>query len=196
MKCFPTDVPISPLRLASNYRDYYGDYHAVLTELIDQILGAACYVPRVYHAPDTEAENAGVAANDYLEYALEVPAGSFILGFLHCFTSRASADGANPPVGSGFRFQLTDVALKYPFFDKPMPEAWLLNDAPSSNPSGVLGAGLYVLNPSTRLLAAPYPVTPPGILKVQFWNTLAVVNKLVRLSVLAAVPADFFEKGT
>lgn len=186
--CFPTNPPISPLRLASNYRDYFGDAHACLTALIDPIIDAACYVPRVFHAPDTGTENAGVAGNDYLEYVLAIPAGSFILAYLHGFTSLASLDGVNPPVQSGFRFQITDVERGYRWFEKPVPEAFLLNDAPSSNPQSVLGAGLYTLNPSPRLLTAPYPVAPPGVFKVEFWNTLAVLNKNIRLSLLVAVP--------
>lgn len=192
--CFPTQVPISPLRLHSAYRDYFGDPDAKLTALVDPILDAACYVPRIFHAPDTETENAGVAAKQYLEYALALPQGSFIIGYLHTFTSRASEDGTNPPVRSGFRFNITDVNAQYRFFEKPVPETWLLNDAPSSNPQSPLGAGLYVLNPAVRLLTAPYPVTPPGIFKVEFWNTLATTNKLIRLSLLVAVPDE--DSGT
>lgn len=186
--CFPTRVPFSPLRLASNYRDYYGDPHAKLTELIDPFLEAACYVPRIYHAPDTETETVGLDANGYLEYVLAIPAGSFLLGFLHTFTGLANPGNAsNPPVGSSFRFQLTDVERSYRFFDKPIPEAFLLNDIPSFNPEG-LTAPIYVLNPSPRLLPAPYPVAPPGVFKVEFWNVLNSHNPDVRLSLVAAVP--------
>ena len=188
--CFPTQVPISPLRLHSAYRDYFGDPDSKLTALIDPILDAACYVPRIFHAPDTETEDAGLAAKQYLEYALALPAGSFIVGYLHAFTSRASLNATDPPVRSGFRFNITDVGRQYRFFEKPVPETWLLNDAPSRNPQSPLAAGLYVLNPAPRLLTAPYPVTPPGIFKVEFWNTLSVTNKLVRLSLLVAVPDE------
>jgi hypothetical protein len=113
---------------------------------------------------------------------------------LHTFSSRASLNATDPPVRSGFRFQITDVARQFRFFEKPVPETWLLNDAPSSNPQSPLGAGLYVLNPAPRLLTAPYPVTPPGIFKVEFWNTLDVTNTLVRLSLLVAVPDE--DSGT
>lgn len=188
MKCFPTDVPFSPLRLASNYRDYFGDAHAVLTELIDPILEAACYVPRIFHAPDTATENQGVAANGYLEYALALPPGAFVLGYLHTFTSLGSLNATDPPVQSSFKFQITDIERRYRLFEKPVPEAWLLNDAPSSNPQAIFSAGLYVLNPSPRLLTAPYPVAPPGMFKVEFWNTLPSVNTGVRLSLLVAIP--------
>jgi hypothetical protein len=194
--CFPTRPPINPLRLASNYRDYWGDLDARLTELTDPLLDAACYVPRIFHAPDTEAENLGVLANDFLEYVLVLPAGSFIVGFQHCFTSLANPnDSGNPPVRSSFRFQITDVQKQYRFFEKPVPEAWLLNDAPSSNPQGLIN-GLYNLNPSPRLLPALYPVTPPGEFRVEFWNTLASTNTGIRLSLLVAIPdLDLLGRG-
>jgi hypothetical protein len=189
--CFPTKPPINPLRLASNYRDYWGNADARLTELTDPLLDAACYVPRIYHAPGTEEELAGVGPRDYMEYALALPPGSFIVGYMHTYTSLANAaDADNPPVRSSFRFQLTDVHKQYRFFEKPVPEAWLLNDAPSSNAQSPVGAGLYVLNPSPRLLTALYPVTPPGMFKVEFWNTLDTLNTGVRLSLLLAVPDE------
>jgi len=189
--CFPTKPPFNPLRLASNYRDYWGDADARLAELTDPLLDAACYVPRIFHAPDTEAENAGVDPQDYREYVLALPAGSFIVGYLHSFTGQLNAsDPDNPPVRSSFRFQITDVQKQFRFFEKPIPEAWLLNDAPSSNTLAQISGGLYVLNPSPRLLTALYPVTPPGVFKVEFWNTLDTVNTGVRLSLLVAVPDE------
>lgn len=189
--CFPTKPPFNPLRLASNYRDYWGDADARLAELTDPLLDAACYVPRIFHAPDTEAENTGVAAEDYLEYVLTLPAGSYIVGYLHNFTGLLNAnDPATPPVRSSFRFQITDVQKQYRFFEKPLPEAWLLNDSPSSNPLAQTAGGLYVLNPSPRLLTALYPVTPPGVFKVEFWNVLDELNTGVRLSLLVAVPDE------
>ena len=188
--CFPTKPPINPLRLASNYRDYWGDVHAMLAELTDPLCDAACYVPRIFHAPDTEGENAGVAAQDFREYVLVLPAGSFIVGYLHTYTGRLNAnDAANPPVRSSFRFQLTDVQKQYRFFEKPIPEAWLLNDSPARNALGQF-TGLNVLNPSPRLLTALYPVTPPGVFKVEFWNTLDTTNTGIRLSFLVAVPDE------
>lgn len=187
-QCFPTRPPISPLRLASNYRDYYGDAHAKLAELIDPILGAGCYVPRIIHAPDSPAELAGVPGGGFLDYGLVIPTGSWILGFQHCYTSAPSANTTDPPVTSSFRFQITDVERQYKFFRNPVPEAYLLNDIPTSNAVSVLTGLLTVLNPSLRLLPAPYPVAPPGLFKLEFWNMLATVNTGVRLSLLVAEP--------
>ncbi len=189
--CFPTQAPFSPLRLASDYRDFWGDADARLAEMVDPLLSAACYVPRVFHAPSTEDENAGLAARGYLEYALALPAGSFIVGFQHSYTGLANPnDAANPPVLSSFRFQITDVRMQYRFFEKPLPEAWLLNDVPTSNAAGLVAGGLYVPNPSPRLLTALYPVTPPGMFRVEFWNLLNSTNAGVRLSLFVAVPDE------
>jgi hypothetical protein len=189
MICFPTQPPFNPLRLSSNYRDYFGDSHAKLTALTDQICNAGCYIPRIFHAPDTSAENAGVPANGYIEYALSLPAGSFIIAFMHAFTSQGSLNTTDPPVQSGFRCQITDVKAQYKFFNKPVPEAYFLNDVPSSNASSPFNVDdLYVLNETPRLLPGPYPVVPPGMFKVEFWNLLASTNNLIRLSFLVAVP--------
>lgn len=189
MICFPTQPPLNPLRLASNYRDYFGDPHAKLTALTDQICNASCYIPRIYHAPDTSTENAGVTEDGYCEYVLTLPAGSFILAFMHSFTSLGSANTTDPPVGSGFRCQITDVKADYKFFNKPVPEAYFLNDVPSANPTAPLNVtSLYVLNQTPRLLPGPYPVVPPGMFKVEFWNLLNSTNDLIRLSLLVGIP--------
>lgn len=195
MICFPQQVPFNPLRLASNFRDFWGDQHALFTAMTDPLVDKACYIPRIYHAPDTEDENAGVAANGYLEYALTLPPGAFILGFLHAYCGGASANATDAPVTAGFKFQITDVQRAYRWFAKPLPETWLLQDQPSYNPQAVVGnAPLTVLNPSPRLLAAPYPVAPRGVFKIEFWNCLVngsnapIANTGIRLSVLAAVP--------
>jgi hypothetical protein len=191
---FPTQPPFNPLRLASNYRDHFGDPNALLTEMTDAIIKSGCYVPRIFHAPDTADENIGLTPNGYLEYALALPPGSFILAYLHSFCSGASANTTDPPVTSGFRCQITDVVPDYKFFEKPVPEAYFLNDIPSANPQSPLSATfLSVQNPTPRLLMAPYPVVPPGIFRVEFWNILqvagvAAANNLVRLSFLVAIP--------
>lgn len=188
-KCFPLAPPFNPLCLASNYRDYFGDANACLTEIVTSRINAAgCYVSRIFHAPDTSTETAGVRANGFLEYVLSIPAGSFIMGFLHTFTS-GSPSATDAPVSSGFKFQITDVGRDYRWFAKPLPEAWLLNDEPSSNSQELSQLPIRVLNPSPRLLPAAYPVAPPGSFKIEFWNQLSSVNSLIRLSLLVAVPS-------
>jgi len=195
--CVPTTVPIKPLRLRETYRDYYGDAHAALAEMFDRIQDAGCYEPRIFHAPDTQSENAGLQVDGYLEYVMALPPGSFIVGFLHACTSLVQPNLDQAPVVSGFTFQLTDVDRDYRLFAKPVPEVYLLQDRPSvlaafaDDPSGP-----PVLLPAPRLLPAPYPVTPPGVFRVEFWNQApagafgegSTVNKFIRLSLLVAVP--------
>ena len=50
-----------------------------------------------------------------------------------------------------------------------------------------------MLNPSTRLLMAPYPVAPPGQFKVEFWNILLQLidptsNPYISLDFVVAEP--------
>lgn len=193
--CVSTQPAIAPLRYAPDYRDYFGSAHEHLAEMLDSIVNSDCYRLRVFHTPDSTTENAGVPANGYLEYALELPPGSLILGFLHSSTLVVNPnDAADPPVGSGFRVQITDVERNYRFFQKPVPEAYFLNDMPSTNPLGPYdGNRLYLLNPSLRLLMAPYPVAPPAQFKIEFWNIYApdsvpTSNPLVELDFVVAEP--------
>jgi hypothetical protein len=190
----PSTPAISPLRLAPDYRDYFGSAHAHLVETIERIVNSDCYRFRVFHVPDSTTENAGVPVNGYLGYALELPPGSIILGFLHSNTPIPNTNNAgDPPVGSSFRCQITDVERNYRFFQKPVPEAYFLNDIPSTNSQGPF-SGLYCLDPSLRLLMAPYPVAVPGQFKVEFWNIyqnadhIPAINKLVELDFVVAEP--------
>ena len=191
--CVPTTPAIAPLRLAPDYRDFFGRAHEHLAETIDAIVNSDCYRLRIFHAPDSTSENAGVPSLGYSEYALELPPGSLILGFLHSSTYNVT-DEDDPPANSGFRVQITDVARNYKFFQKPVPDAFFLNDILSQNAEGPFSGGnLYVLNPSTRLLMAPYPVAPPGQFKVEFWNILLQLidptsNPYISLDFVVAEP--------
>jgi hypothetical protein len=186
--CVSTVPAIAPLRLAPDYRDFFGRAHEHLAEMVDAIVNSDCYRLRIFHAPDSTTETAGVSSLGYVEYALELPPGSLILGFLHSSTVN-EPDATNPPVTSGFRVQITDVERNYKFFQKPVPDAFFLNDIVSQNAQGPFAGGnLYVLNPSTRLLAAPYPVAPPGQFKVEFWNILSEVNDFISIDFVVAEP--------
>lgn len=188
--CVPTTPAIAPLKLAPDFRDYPGRYHERLAYLIDTIVNADCFRPRYYHAPDSPTENAGIPANGYLEYVLQITPGSVLLGFLRSNTPVQNPNtSTDPPVGSGYRCQITDVERQYKFFQKPVPEAYFLNDIPSTNPLGPYdGENLYVLNPALRLLPHPYPITAPGLLKVEFWNLLTSSNVNVALDFVVVEP--------
>jgi hypothetical protein len=167
-----------------DYREYWGDQHAKLVELTDAIQEAGCFTPRIYHAPDSTQENAGVT--DYLEYILALPLGSWILGYLHNTTSQASPSA--PPALSGYSCQITDMARNWKFFDKPVPEVYFLN-GPSAPYFGSTSA-LVQTPASPRLLTCPYPVTPPGQFKIEFWNQIGGTNKQCQLNLLVAVPEE------
>lgn len=192
--CVPTTPAIAPLRFDPSYRDYFGRAHEHLCSRIDQIVNADCFRIRIFHAPDFTTELAGVPALGYVEYALPLPPGSILLGFLRTNTPVANPSTASaPPVGSGYRVQITDVHRSYRFFQRPVPEAYFLNDAPGSDPNGPFaGENLYVQLPTLRLLQAPYPVAAPGQFKVEFWNIQNQSNSLVSLDFVVADP----ERGT
>lgn len=189
--CSPLDTLLNPLKLAPAYRDFWGDQNSRFVEKTDPICDAACYVPRVFHAPDNKTELAGVPSRGYLEFILPIPAGSFILGFLHNTARKNVNNFAGPPADSGFSCQITDVRRDFKFFSRPVPETYFLNDATAPTDFGVFAGGNpYVQCPAPRLLPAPYPITPPGELLIEFWNQQPAANNLIQLSLLVAVPAE------
>ena len=182
--CVTTTPAIAPLRLQSDYRDYFGRQHEKLVELIDPILAPACFQPQHFHAPSSDEEIAGVAALGYLEYIAELPAGSFILGFEHTTVSFQNTDAGT--AFSGYKCQITDIERNYLLFDKPVSEAFFLNDQLSADHAGFLD--LRVLNPAARLLTAPYPVAPSGQFRFEFWDISGAANTGLQLTVIVAVP--------
>src|SRR5882672_1979307 len=184
--CVSNIFSINPLRLLTDYREYWGDQHARLVEMTDSIQTAGCFTPRIFHAPDSTQENAGVT--DYLEYILTLPLGSWILGYIHNTTSQSSP--SSPPSLSGFSCQITDVVRNWKFFDKPVPEVYFLKGPGFPYTDGASTFALTQRPASPRLLTAPYPVTPPGQFKIEFWNQLGTLNKLCQLNFLVAVPEE------
>lgn len=185
--CITPVFPINPLRMPPDYREYWGDQHARFVEMTDAIQQSGCYLFRIYHVPVFSDEIVGSA--DYLAAIMTIPPGSWILGYLHNTTSQASPNA--PPALGGFSCQITDVARNWKFFDKPVPEVYFLNGPASPFADGLSTSALVQRPASPRLLTAPYPVTPPGHFKVEFWNSLqGVINKLMQMSFLVAIPED------
>jgi len=186
------------LRLSPLFRDYFEESQARFTERLDGFAQLGCFVPRFFHAPDSEAQFQGVAANDYLEYLLTLPVGSFIIGYLHTTSSAPNSAGpatfpvANvPPNPSGFSCQITDLAIDHKWFSSPVPEAFFINDnllGPSTNPPYPGNTNGYTFPSFPRLLPVPYPVVGPGQFRVEFWNSLDAVNTDVQLTFLVMVP--------
>ena len=67
------------------------------------------------------------------------------------------------------------MGLDYSFFNQPVEDAYFTNP-------GMTGGG------PSRLLTRPYPVTPPGQIRFQFWNQAAVANAFIQLALLVAEP--------
>ncbi len=187
------------LRLSPLYRDYWGEQMAAFTAHLDGFARLGCYVPRFFHAPDSESQFVGIAANGYKSYLLSLPIGAFVVGFLHSPSSAPSSSGPAPtpvlnipPNASGFTCQVTDLALDHKWFSRPMEEAWFINDnllGPSSTFPPYIANTLGFTFPSfPRLLPAPYPIVPPGQLVVEFWNALDVTNTDCQMTFLVLVP--------
>lgn len=192
--CCPT-LTENLMRLSPIFRDYWGEQVARFVERTDVFCKAGCFVPRFYHAPSSDDQFVGVAARGYIPYVLALPIGSYVLGFLHTTSSAPGAPGfaPAPPNPSGFTCQITDLSVNHKWFTRPMPEAWFINDffAPGGNntyPPYPLNTQGYTWPNFPRLLAVPYPIVPPGRLKVEFWNSLASVNTDVQMTFLVMVP--------
>lgn len=192
--CVPS-ITENPLRLSPLFRDYWGEQMARFTERTDFISQKGCYVPRFYHAPDSEQEAAGLGPNDYRPYLLSLPIGSFIVGFNHT-TSSAPNSQKNEVVtnASGFTMQITDLAIDHKWFSRPAEEAYFINDAlliapnDGGNPPYPDNTQGFTFPSFTRLLPVPYPVVPPGQFQVEFWNSLDVLNDDVQMTFLVMVP--------
>jgi hypothetical protein len=188
--CVPSQTD-NPLRLSPLFRDYWGEQMAAFTRRTDLFARAGCYVPRFFHAPDSETQFKGLAAGGYLTYLLSLPIGSFILGYLHTTSSAPNSNGGGvPPNASGFTCQITDLALDHKWFSRPAEEAYFVNDDFTTTAGPPYTASTHgVTFPSTpRLLTQPYPVVPPGQFVVEFWNALSSLNTDVQMTFLVMVP--------
>jgi hypothetical protein len=186
------------LTLSPLYHDYWGEQMAAYTRRLDGFANRGCYVPRFFHAPDSESQFVGLAANGYKTYLLALPLGSFIVGFLHTTSSAPGSSGPAtapvinvPPNASGFTCQITDLAIDHKWFSHPIEEAWFINDnllGPSTFAPYANNTKGFTWPSFPRLLPVPYPVVAPGQLQVEFWNSLDVLNNDVQLTFLVLVP--------
>jgi hypothetical protein len=190
--CVPS-ITENPLKLSPLYREYWGEQMASFTRRTDVFARAACYVPRFFHAPDSQKQALGVPANGFVSYLLSLPIGSFLLGYLHTTSSAGESNGTGlPPNQSGFTCQVTDLSIDHEFFSRPAQEAWFVNDQfviTGPNPQPYTNSQHGYTFPSTpRLLPVPYPIVPPGQLLVEFWNSLSEPNTDVQMTFLVMVP--------
>lgn len=160
---------LNPLSLQPSYRDWWPQYAPNQLALMEGINRSGCYVPRFYVAPSggNLVQNA-VAPGQYVNWVLEIPAGSFIWGFYH---------------GSiqNYSLQITDLGMAYKWFNTPIPDSVLLSDPGSP-----------------YLLPAPYPVMAPGTFLFEFWSTQTIGDAatLLSLTVGVAVPVSELYQGS
>jgi hypothetical protein len=159
-------VNLNPLSLNAAYRDWWPQFPPNQLELLGGINASRCYVPRFYVAPSggNLVQNA-VAAGQYVNFVLEIPAGSFIYGFFH---------GA----AQGYSLQITDLGLTYKFFNTPIPDSVLVSDPGEC-----------------YLLPCPHPVMAPGTFFFEFWSTLTTGTSLLSLTLGVAVPVEAIYAG-
>lgn len=159
---------LNPQELQVSYRDWWPQFDPNTLYLLDGINSSRCYVPRFFVAPSNGnlVQNAQ-APQAYVNFVLEVPAGSFAYGFYH---------GSN----QSFTMQVTDLGLGYKWFNTPIPDAIFESDP---------GA--------PYLFPAPYPVMSPGTLFFEFWSTQALgsASTLLSMTLGVAVPVEAVYRG-
>jgi hypothetical protein len=152
---------LNPQELHSSYRDWWPEFDPNTVALMDAINRSGCYVPRFYVAPagGNLVQNTQPPGS-YVNFVLQVPAGSFLFGIYM----------AGP---SGFSMQITDLGLTYRWFNTPIPQS-IFNSDPGA----------------PYLFPALYPVMEPGTFLCEFWSTVAIGGAATDLSVTigAAVP--------
>ena len=147
--------------LHAAYRDWWDEFNPMSIALMDGINKSKCFVPRFFTAPagGNLSQNT-VAANAYVNYVMEIPAGSFIWGIYNA-------------ASHNFSVQITDMALSRMFFNTPVPDSFLIADP---------GA--------PYLFPAPYPVMSPGTFLFEFYSSSSAGGNLMYLTLGVAVPVD------
>lgn len=144
-------------QLDSNYADYWAEYLPYELENWWPIVNAGCYVPRWYMAPSQDLMN--MTAGQYVEFALQLPAGSFILAIGHS----PKVDEKLFTAAGLFTCQITDVSVDHQWFSNPVPDAFFFKQNGTRNG--------YVL-------PKPYPVILPGNFRTEFWCRTAGICEL------------------
>ena len=137
---------INSLSLYPFLRPTWGYFDPLALAQIEPFAYEDCYLPRYYIAPDNDQEV--LAAGAYLQYGLEITAGSIIWGAWH---PPATGNFTSP----GFVFSITDMSLGVKVFDGPTPDIFVSQNGPVAFP---------------WLLNCPYPVVGNGLFNVEFWN--------------------------
>ena len=161
-------MSLNPQQLRPSYQDRWPEFNPNTVALIAGINHSRCYFPKIYVAPSGEnlAQNVQ-PPQAYVNFVLEVPAGSFVYGFYHGSVQN-------------FTMQVTDLGLGYKWFNTPIPDSVFLG-----NPDG------------PYLLPAPYPVMAPGTLFFEFYSTVDLGGSSTNLAMTVgvAIPVEAVYRG-
>jgi hypothetical protein len=95
-----------PLWSQGALRDFFAVWSPAAIEQLQRVNDPTCYRPAWYSFPPME--NQSVAARGYFQTVIVIPAGSFLVGFIHQSIS-----------GVLFQFQITDLALDHSLISDP-----------------------------------------------------------------------------
>lgn len=138
-------MALSTLSLFSEWRDYYGDWSALVEPYVAALELSKCHAPRVALIPDVQHQL--IPASGKIEYNFHLVAGSLIWGIL-------------PPADSTDVIQLTDVNMGHAFFQDPVTASFLVTPGPQ-----------FGRFPSYTLLPTPHPVVGEGLFTLEVWGT-------------------------
>lgn len=153
-------MALSSLALDSCWRDYYGDWDALVEPYHAPIEESVCHAPRFALIPDVQ--NQVVPQGGKIEYNFHLVPGSLITGFW--------VTGENYPGNSGnpFAIQLRDIGLEHDFFAQPTRTDFLIT----------VGAQ-FGRFPSVTLLPTPHPVVGDSFFSLECWGTAGDIFRMI-----------------
>jgi hypothetical protein len=136
-------MSVSSLALNSDWRDYWGDWNALVEPWFAPLEKSMCHAPRFVILP--ELEQATFPTSGYIQYNFHLPPGSIIWGLYLTFDTTVS-------------IQLTDVSLGHQFFQEPITA------------DQVAPAQFFNFLDSFVLLPAPHQVVGDGLFSYEAWG--------------------------
>ncbi len=130
----------SSLALDPSWRDYYGDWSALVEPLMAPIEESACHAPRFALIPDVPHQI--IPASGKIEYNFFLVPGSLIVGFWVMGSTTLPGNSQNT-----FAIALRDVELEHDFFQEPSTTDFLRTEGAQ-----------FGRFPSMTLLPCPHPV--------------------------------------
>jgi hypothetical protein len=158
-------MSVSSLALFSSWRDYYGEWNALVEPQMAPLEQSSCHAPRYALLPDISHQT--VPPSGKIEYNFHLPVGSIIWGM---FVPNPTDD---------FAMQLTDISLGHQFFQEPVFASMLFTP-------GAIQTALY---PAATLFASPHPVVGDGLFSFEAWaNPASTVVLLLGVAEVTDCP--------